>query len=60
MREIKHVLQMTVVLLAFVFAVMVLLKSCKVFVQGYQMLGNKVEHPSIGIMEEDWKENTTE
>ena len=43
MRQVKHVLQITVVLFFFVVAVMVLLKSYNIYVRGYQQLGGLIE-----------------
>lgn len=60
MRKIKDVLQLAIVVLWFVIAVMVLLKSYKLFVRGYQMLGNEIKHPSIETLKEEWKGDAEE
>lgn len=60
MRKMKDVLQLAIVVLWFVIAVMVLLKSYKLFVRGYQMLGNEIEHPSIETLKEEWKGDVAE
>lgn len=60
MRKIKDILKLAVVLLWFVIAVMVLLKSYKLFIKGYQLLGNGIEHPSIESLKEDWKGDAVE
>ena len=53
MRQIKYVLQITVLLLLFVLSVTLLLQSYNIYLVGYQKLGGLIEHPSIESVEQD-------
>lgn len=56
MREIKYVLQTAIMLICFAILMLVLLKSYQLLIQGYRVLGNMIEHPSIEIVDTEDRE----
>lgn len=53
MRQVKYIVQTTVLLFFFVAAVTVLLQVYGLYIRGYRQLGSMIEHPSVVSREQD-------
>ena len=56
MRQMKYVLQITVLISFFVMSVIVLLQAYNLYIRGYQELGSMINHSSIVCIEQDCDE----